>query len=281
MVLSQADRKVFTELFGEELVNKLSGALKLEDGELSLGARLTGRVISQEDETALKETAVKQGKEIGYKEIAKGLEIQLEAGEKDPVIIAEKLKKTLSKQFEEKFKNITPTEELKELQKKLEEQQTSYEKLKGTYENTISQVDEWKTKYQGLENDFESKELNNKILGYLPEKLKLDKEDALNLIRIGIETEKTESGIVYKRNGTIITDAVGKPETLENVVKSYVEEKKWTKTSGMGGGDAGANGNGLPKGMTETDAYKWLQDRNIEPMSEEGTEKFLQLTSKN
>lgn len=278
-MISQADLQTIATVFGKTS-EELSGALTSEN-EVSLGLRLNGRVISQEDETALKETAVKQGKEIGYKEIAKGLEIQLEAGEKDPVIIAEKLKETLSKQFEEKFKNITPTEELKELQKKLEEQQTSYEKLKGTYENTISQVDEWKTKYQGLENDFESKELNNKILGYLPEKLKLDKEDALNLIRMGIETEKTESGTVYKRNGTIITDAVGKPETLENVVKSYVEEKKWTKTAGMGGGDTGGNGNGLPKGMTETDAYKWLQDRNIEPMSEEGTEKFLQLTSKN
>lgn len=281
MKISQADQEVFTELFGEEFVNKLSGALKPEDGELSLGARLKGRVISQEDETSARESAIKQGKEIGYKEIAKSLELTLDAGEKDPVVIAEKLKTTLSTQFEEKYKNTTPTDELKELQRKIEEQKNGYDKLKQTYEQTTTQVEEWKNKFSELETNYKSKELNNQILSYLPEKLKIDKEDALNLIRLGIQVESTEAGMVYKKGDQIITDAVGKPETLENVVKSYVEEKKWIRGNGMGGNDDGSGGGGNhPNGLTEQDAYKWLTDRNIEPMSEEGTEKFLQLTSK-
>lgn len=278
-MISQADLQTIATVFGKTS-EELSGALTSET-EVSLGLRLNGRVISQEEETSLKENSVKQGKEIGYKEVAKNLELSLEPGEKDPAVIAEKLKTTLSTKLEEKYKNQTPSDELKELQRKLEEQESSYNKLKGTYEETTTKVDEWKNKYSELQNNFESKEFNNQILSHLPEKMKIDREDALNLIRLGIEVEKTDAGTIYKRNGQIITDAVGKPEKLENVVKSYVEEKKWIRGAGMGGDDDKTGGSrGIPKGLSEQDAYKWLEDRNIEPMSDEGTTKFLELTSK-
>jgi len=259
--------------------DEISSAIS-QEGEVLLGLKLPGKIYTQDEIEGLKTAIRGAGVEIGLKQISKQFGIDLNGEDKTPEFVANKIKSIVSNEFEEKYKNQTPDEKLIELQKKIEEQQKSYDKLKGTYDSTITQVDEWKNKYSELENNYESKEINNKILSYLPEKLKIEKEDALNLIRLGIQVEKTDNGIIYKKNGQIITDAVGKPETLENVVKSFVEEKKWIRGSGMNGKDTEIGINGLPKGLTESDAYKWLEDRNIEPMSEEGTEKFLQLTSK-
>lgn len=277
-MISQVDLQTIATVFGKTS-DEISSAISQEN-EIALGLRLPGKVYTQEEIDDLKTSVRGAGVEIGLKQVGKIFGVDLSGEDKTPDLIAQKIKTTISKEFEEKYKNQTPSDELIELKKQIEEQQKSYEKLKGTYDTTITQVDEWKNKYSELENNYESKELNNKILGYLPEKLKLEKEDALNLIRLGVQVEKTDNGVIYKRNGQIITDAVGKPEILENIVKSFVEEKKWIRGSGMNGKDTEIGGSGLPKGLTESDAYKWLEDRNIEPMSEEGTEKFIQLTSK-
>lgn len=277
-MISQVDLQTISTVFGKTS-DEISSAIS-QEGEVSLGLKLPGKVYTQDEIEGLKTSIRGAGVEIGLKQISKQFGIDLNGEDKTPEFVANKIKSMISNEFEEKYKNQNPDEKLIELQKKIEEQQKSYDKLKGTYDATITQVDEWKNKYSELENNYESKEINNKILGYLPEKLKIEKEDALNLIRLGVQVEKTDNGIIYKRNGQIITDAVGKPEILENVVKSFVEEKKWIRGSGMNGKDTEIGINGLPKGLTESDAYKWLKDRNIEPMSEDGTEKFLQLTSK-
>ena len=45
----------------------------------------------------------------------------------------------------------------------------------------------------------------------------------------------------------------------------------------MGGGDRG--GNGLPKGMTDDQAFKYIADAGKDPMSPEGSKMFNELTS--
>ena len=275
MALSQADLQVIQTVFGKT-AEELSGALS-SDQEVSLGLRLNGRVISQEDERLLKETSVKQGKEIGYKEVAKNLGIELESGEKDPVIIADKLKSSITTTLVDKYKNMQPTEELELARSKAEEWENKYNKLNGTYEETKNSVTEWESKYSKLEGDIRQKDVNNTILKTFPEKMKMDRSDALLIARNAFEFEQTENGLIAKRNGQIVTDAVGNPEKIDNVIASFVEEKKWIKQSGMGGTDRSSTG--MPKFEDYDKAIAYVREAGKDPMSPEGSKMLKELTA--
>lgn len=277
MALSQADLQVISTVFGKS-TEELSGALSSEN-EVSLDLRLNGRVISQDQERELKENAVQQGKEIGYKDIAKSLEMDLEPGEKDPSVIAGKFKTKLSSFYEDKYKNMKPTEELEELRRKLEDADARYNKLNGTYEETLKSTDEWKNKFDGLQGEIKQKEINNVILKAFPEKMQMDRSDALLIARNSFEFEQTETGLIVKKDGKVITDPVGNPEKIENIIPLFAEEKKWIKSGGgMGGGDRG--GNGLPKGMDYDKAIEYVKKAGVDVMSPKGSQMLKELTSK-
>lgn len=279
MKLSQADETVFTTLFGKEVCDKLSGALNSEDGELSLGAKINGRVISQEDETRLKETLTDAGIEIGYKKIAKSAGLTLESGDKDPLKIVEKVKTGITVELEEKYKGQTPGDELISSQAKTKEWEDKYTKLNDTYEKSQETVGEWEQKYTGLETKIYNQDLNTDIRKSFPDKLKgISPEDALIIARSTFDFDNVEGSRVIKREGKIITDAVGNPDKLDNVMKSFVEEKQWIKGAGMNGSDRGGSG-GLPKGMNSDDAMKYIQEAGKDPMSLEGSKMYTELTA--
>ena len=237
MKFSQADENVLTTLFGKEVVDKLSGALKSDDGELSLDARINGRVITSDEERTLKENSVQQGKELGYKDIAKGLNIDLGAGEKDAQVIADKLTAGVTSGLEEKYKNPQAGEREKELEGKLTDANKKYETLFGTHSETLKLVDEKDNAFNGLQNKIKVKERNSTIQKSFPEKMSMDREDALLIITNSFEFDEQDGKSIIKRNGEIVRDGAGNAETYDNVIKSFVEEKKWVKGSGMGGGD--------------------------------------------
>lgn len=277
MGISAEDTRVLAAVFGEEVATKISGAVT---DELSLGLRLNGKLLSPEEQAAIKETAVKQGKELGYKEIAKNLEIQLEAGEKDPNIIAEKFKSTLTNIFEEKYKSRTPTEEQIALAKKASEYEEKNKKLLETLTVKEREAGEWQEKFTKKEREVYEETLNNKILSAFPEKMNQDKSDALLITRSNIAFETTEDGkIVAKSGGKLITDALGEPESIDNVVKSFVEKKGWIKTAGMGGGERGGGGS-TPAGMTPEQARAYMIQKGIDRTSPEGLKLFAQLIKK-
>lgn len=280
MKFSQADENVLTTLFGKEVVEKLSGALKSEDGELSLGARLNGRVITQDDERLLKESAVQQGKEIGSKELAKELKIDLGSGEKDPKIIAEKLRSSVITTLEDKYKNPQPGEKEKELEGRLQTETAKYDKLFGTHTETLKLIEEKEKEYTGLQSQIKTKERNNTILKSFPEKMKMDRNDALTITISSFDFEESDGKTVArsKKDGQIVTNGTGQPETIDNVVKSFVEQKQWVKGSGMGGSD---RGEGTKKGgKTPEEAHKFLTEKGVNPSSPEGIKEFRELTSK-
>jgi hypothetical protein len=276
MKFSQADENVLTTLFGKEVVDKLSGALKSDDGELSLGARINGRVITTEDERLLKESSVQQGKEIGYKDIAKGLNIDLSAGEKDPAIIASKLTNSITASLEDKYKNPQPGEREKELETKLNDATAKYDTLFGTHNETLKLVDEKENAYTGLKKEIKVKERNNNILKAFPEKMTQDRNDALIIMANTFEFDEQDGKSVIKRNGEIVRDGAGNAETYENVIKSFVEEKKWIKSNGMNGGDRN-NGN-TKTGLTPEAAEKAIIESGIDPGSPEGLKTFNEMT---
>jgi hypothetical protein len=272
MAISQADQQVIQTVFGKT-AEELSGALSSTE-EVSLDLRLNGRVITQDEEKALGESKITQGKELGYKDVAKALGIELAAGEKDPNIISEKFKTTLSSTYEEKYKNATPSDELLEAAKRAQEWEDKYKKLNGTYEETTAKLTDWESKYSSLEGQIKQKELNNKILKAFPEKMKMDRDDALLITLSNLEFD----GENVMRDGKVITDPVGNPEKLENIVKSFVEEKQWVKVKGMDGSDRKPNGNNLPGGMNDDQALSYIIEAGKDPMSPEGSKMFMELT---
>lgn len=280
MAFSQADLKTISTVFGKSL-DEISGALSSDD-EVSLDLRLNGKVLSDEQQKELRESAVKQGKEIGWKEIAKGLELDLEPGEKDPVKIAEKFKTTLSSQLEEKYKNPNPTEEQIALAKKAAEWEGKYKTLFDTFKTKEQEVDEWKGKYEQKEKAIKDEALNNRILSSLPNEISMDKGDALLIIRNSLKFEETENGLNIFKGDKLYKDPVGDPEPLEDVIKSFTEEKGWVKQPGGMGGDnrnpqGGVSGK---KGLTPDQAYKYLKEKGIEPASQDGIKIYRELTSK-
>lgn len=283
MKLSQADENVFTTLFGKEVFDKLSGALKSDDGELSLGAKINGRIISQEDETKLKTTLTDAGIEIGYKKLSKAAGIELASGEKDADIIAGKIKTGITAILEEKYKGQTPSDELKAEQKKVTDLEAAQTKLMTTYEQSKTDLEESNKKFSGLQTEMQTTSIHNSILASFPEKMKQDKKDALLITTNAFDFEEREINgkmigvTIDKLTKEIVTDPVGKPEKRENVIKAFVETKGWVKGSGMNGKDRGGE-SGLPKGMSDDAAMKYIEEAGKDPMSSEGSQMFTDLT---
>ncbi len=284
MKLSQADENVFTTLFGKEVFDKLSGALKSDDGELSLGAKINGRVISQEDETKLKTTLTDAGIEIGYKKLSKAAGIELASGEKDAEIIAGKIKIGITAILEKKYEGQTPSDELKASQKKVTDLEASHNKLLQTYEQSKVDLEESNKKFSGLQTEMKTTSINNTILSAFPDKMKQDKTDALWITTKSFdfsqerEIDGKMTGVIIDRlTDSIVTNQLGEPEKTENVIKAFVEKKGWVKGKGMGGGDRPGE-SGLPKGMSDDAAMKYIEEAGKDPMSSEGSEMFTELT---
>lgn len=277
-MISQENIKWISTLSGVS-EEDISGALTKEE-EVKLPFKLDGRVITQAEEATLKTTLTDAGIEIGYKKISKAAGIELGNGEKDPVIIAEKLKAGITQTLEEKYKGQTPSDELKAAQEKTEAAEKAYNKLLETHESTLAIVEEKEKSYTNLQKEIQKKERNNTILKSFPDKMKMDRNDALLITTSAFEFEEIEGVMVAKRDGQVVTDGLGKPEKIDNVVKSFVEEKSWVKGSGMNGGDRAGGGSGLPKGMTDDAALAYMTEKGVDSMTEKGTEMFTQLTSK-
>lgn len=279
MLLNQADSQVFEAVFGKDALDKVSGALT-EMEEMPLGLRITGKILTPEQIKLDRETAVNQGKELGYKDIAREAGVTLEAGEKEPKTIAEKIKTILSATYEEKYKNQTPTDETIALAKKASQFEDTNKKLLETLGLKEKEVVEWQDKYTKKELSEKEEKLNAEILSVFPEKMALNKADALVVVKHILKEEKDDNGVItYIVDGERQLDSLGNPEPLKNVIPFIVEKKGWIKTSGMGGGDRKSEGSGI-KGLTPDAAKTLIQSKGINPTSQDGLKLFKEYTSK-
>lgn len=279
MAISQANIEWISKLGGVP-VEEISGAIS-DEKEVSLDLKLSGRVIGQDEEKRLREDGVKQGKELGYKEIAQNLEIELGQGEKDPKIIADKLKTSLSSVFEKKYKDATPDEKLKEFEENAKQWEGKYNKLLDTHKKTFDEIKEWEQKFTGLQTDIKQKEINNSVLKHLPKGIKYEPEDALYLTHKYIDFKETETGInvIDKETNTVITNSLGEPETLENSLKLLADKKNWyTRKPGMNGNNQNGK-HGLTGGKTKEEAFKIIKESGENPSSPKGLKMFKELTT--
>jgi len=275
-MFKKTDLEIIATVFGKT-VEELSSAISNEE-EVALNLRLNGKVHTQEEIDALKKTHTDAGVEIGSKNLAKALGVELEAGEKDPTKVAAKYREKLTKELEQKFQNPNPTKEYEAAIKKQQELESKYNTLLDTYEKDKEKVKEWEDKYVQQVQESKRKTVNNKIINSFPEKMKQDRNDALLIFNNTFSIEENEEGkTVIKRGDTLVQNAVGDPETLENVVKGFTEEKKWIKVAGMGGDATGGNGVSQPKGLTAEQAQKYVEEKGLEPMGDEGLKLMSQL----
>ena len=172
---------------------------------------------------------------------------------------------------------MTPSDELQKIAQKASEWENKFKALNDTYSQTNSALEEANKRYSQLEKDIKVRERNNKILASFPEKMKMDKSDALLIVNNSLEFEETDEGLIVKRDGRQILNKLGEPESIENAIASFVETKGWTKASGAGGTDRKPD-SGLPNGLSADEAVQFITQKGVDPMSTEGSKMFIELT---
>jgi len=279
-MINQTDTQVLTAIFGEDAVTKLSGAFS-SDEEVSLDLRLNGKLYSTEEQKAFKDEAIVQGKELRDKEYAKEFELTLAPGEKDPKIIADKVKTSLSTAFETKYKNQTPTEEVLAMAKKATEYEAKYNQLFDTHKDIEGKLTESEKRYVDQGKAIEEEKLNNKILGLFPEKMTMDRADALLITRNTVVFEKQEDdSFNCLIGGKLQLNNVGNPETPDNVIKSLVEKKGWIKVAGMGGQNREDSKGQFAGTMSPEKAREQVLSEGLITASVEGLARFKELLKK-
>jgi hypothetical protein len=279
MAITQADRTTIQTVFGKT-AEEISGALSSTE-EVSLGLKLNGKVFTHEQEMALKEGGVQQGKEIGLKSVAKNLKVTLDAGEKDPIVIARKLTEAVTATMEAKYKNRAPSEELVAEKQKNKDWEAKFNTLDGTYKLEQEKSSEWKEKHGTLLKTNTQNEIDSEIRKYLasPEKTGLSYAQQLALFKMDITAEKVEGKVHLKKatDGTPVLSTAGKDESVENAVPAWLEEQPFMKKAGKGGGDDEGDKKG--GGKTPEQAQKIIEDQGIAPASSEGLKMFNELTA--
>lgn len=276
MTIVKADQEIIQTVFGKT-AEELSGALS-SDKEVPLGLKLPGKIYKPDEIEKLKTANKDIGIEIGYKKVAKASGVKLEAGEKDPEIIAGKLKTGMEKKLEKKYKNPSPSDELKIALEGKKAAENKYDVLLKTHNKTKEDLNEAKEDYKGLEIETASKKRETAILSYFPEKMKQDRADGLLIIKNVLETKIVDDVEHHTYKGELITDNLGNPADLKAAVEKVVEDKKWVKGAGKGGDDDTPPSGSMPDNLDDKKATEYIEKRGIEPMSTEGSQMMIKLT---
>jgi hypothetical protein len=142
------------------------------------------------------------------------------------------------------FKNKILTEAKIEPNKQIEDLQKDKEKLQGT-------ITDWQTKYTGLEQTIQQKDVeNNKftaLLSVIPtdglifDRMKVARDIKLDLEEKGFKLDIEAGKTVIKQNGEIVKDEVRNPITLEKFLPDFVKPYQKVNSGGAGGSDKNNN----------------------------------------
>lgn len=275
-MFSEADQLVIQTVFGKT-AEEISGALSSTE-VVPLGLKLSGKIYKPDEIETIKTSNQDIGIEIGYKKVSKAAGLTLEAGEKDPDIIAEKLKTGIETTLAEKYKNQTPPEELANALNAVKTAEDRYNVLLGTHDKMKEDLDLSNNNYIKLQSDIQTKEMENEILSYFPEQMTMDRGDGLLIVKNVLKTDDVDGVKKYSYNGELITDNLGNPAPLKDVVGLIVEDKKWVKGAGTGEGDKKKTGGTMPTNLSDDDAMEYIIKQNKEPMSTEGSQMMVELT---
>lgn len=154
----------------------------------------------------------------------------------------------------EKFKK-----EAGELRAKLESANQSMTTLKSDYESKLFDV---QTTGE-IRSYFPDKTADGKPIAY-----SLPVNDLVDLFKLRHRVANEDGGSIVYKGSQKLVDNVLSPIPLKNVVAQFAEA--YVARGGMGGGDNGGGGGAAPKFKTASEAYQYMKDHKIEPMSNEG-----------
>jgi len=276
MTISKADLEVIQTVFGKT-AEEISGALSSTE-EVPLGLKLAGKVYKPEEVETLKTDNQNIGIEIGYKKVAKAADIKLDAGDKDPVIIAGKLKAGIEGIMEAKYKGQTPSDELKAAQEAKLTAENKYKVLLGTHDGLKEELTAARQEKETLLTEYTVKERDNNILSHFPKEMKMDRADGLLIVKNLLTTKVVDGVEQHSFNGRVVTDKLGNPAPLKDAVAEVVETKGWIKGFGKADGDNKPPSGTLPSNLSNDEAMKYIVKQGKEPMSTEGSQMMLELT---
>ena len=276
MTIAKADLEIIQTVFGKT-AEEISGALSSTE-EVPLGLKLAGKVYKPEEVETLKTDNQNIGIEIGYKKVAKAAEVKLEAGDKDPVIIAGKLKAGIETIMEAKYKGQTPSDELKAAQEGKVTAENKYNVLLGTHDGLKEELVTAKQEKETLLTEYTVKERDNNILSHFPKEMKMDRADGLLIVKNLLTTKVVDGVDQHSFNGKVVTDKLGNPAPLKDAVAEVVETKGWIKGFGKADGDNKPPSGTMPTNLSDDDAVAYIAKQGKEPMSTEGSLMMLELT---
>ena len=151
---------------------------------------------------------------------------------------------------------------------KVEELQSSLEKLQNQYQTEIT---EKQTLIEQLNGTIKSEKVNNTLLGSIPKDLKgVNQKQALTLLKTEYEFDIEDGNVIVKQGGQILKDKFEKTLSYTDVINNYVVNNNWLDGSGRGG-DSDKNLKG-GKFETKHDLFKYMEQNNIDIESSEGEE---------
>ena len=154
----------------------------------------------------------------------------------------------------EKFKK-----EAGELRTKLQAAEQEHTKTKSDYESKLFDVQTTSE----IRSFFPDKTADGKPIAY-----SLPVNDLVDLFKLRHRVANEDGSTVVYKGTTRLNDKVLSPIPLKDVVAQFAES--YVAKGGMGGGDNGGGGGAAPKFKTASEAYKYLKDHSIEPLSNEG-----------
>lgn len=262
----------------DELADRLKG-IKVGDKDLTID--LLKEVLSKEDEVELtiekvnvlnndqleeiknnvreeqKTLSYGEGKTAGQEMTIKDLKKMwgIEKDGKSP----ESLFKYVNDKVATEAK-VPVDEKVKELNSSLDSLRKTYESDKENYENKLKQK----------EGELNSYKITTELIQHTPQDIKgISPKQAATLFKTDHLLEYDDTGgIVVKKEGKVLKDAMEKPFALKDVYTDYLKSNNWLGGDGRGGGnEPGSHGS---KFKTKNDLYKHMDENKIEIDSVEG-----------
>ena len=154
-----------------------------------------------------------------------------------------------------------------EPEKKVKELQNSLETIQNKYQGLLETTEKQKTTY---EKAIASERIEKKLLREIPKDITGIKHDQLvTLLQSEYSIDMTEDqGLVFSKDGAVIKNNLEKPVASSEIINTFITENGWNnKQGGKGDGDY-TGGDGSFK--TRRDAFKFMEENNIDPSSDKG-----------
>jgi len=246
-------------MFSAETIKKIGEVLRISDFEAKLKSdkeetlEVPG-LITEDEILSFGNNRFNEGKKAGSEILVKSLK------EKHGIEMEGKSVDTLLSAYADKVIADAKIEPDKKVAALMTEKKTLQDQI-----NALSLEKENVTK--DLNNKLFQVEIRSEILSHIPENTLIPKSDIADLFLNRHRVSKEDNSVIIYRGSEKLQDKVLNPIPVKDAVMQFAEA--YVKKAGMGGRDNGGGG-AVPKFKTASEAYQYMKEHKIEPMSNEG-----------